>query len=376
MKGGESVELVLTAKVKILPTDEQQTMLQQTLQAYRKGCNSISAVIYTTKNLVQASLHTTTYRHLRETFGLRSQMAQSVMKTVIARYKSTIENGHDWTKLIFRKPELDLVWNRDYSLVQRLFSINTLEGRIKVPFETKGMEHFFDGTWAFGTAKVVYKHGKFFLHIPMTKSIEEAEWEHINEIVGVDMGMNFLVTTYDSHGKVWFVKGRDVKDKRSHYKQVRRHLQQRQTSSARRRLKKIGVRETRWMTDVNHQVSKALVERYGTNTLFVLEDLTGVRGTTEKVRKRNRYESVSWAYYQLRQMIEYKAIKSQSKVIAVNPRYTSQTCPKCGHIERANRDKKHHRFACKKCHYRSNDDRIGGMNLHRKGIEYLVAVTI
>ena len=88
--------------------------------------------------------------------------------------------------------------------------------------------------------------------------------------------------------------------------QLRRHLQPRQTPSARQRLKQIGQRETRWMTDVNHQISKALVERYGAHTLFVLEELTGVRGA-RKVHKRHRYEFVSWAYYQLRQMIAYRA---------------------------------------------------------------------
>ena len=30
------------------------------------------------------------------------------------------------------------------------------------------------------------------------------------------------------------------------------------------------------MSDVNHRMSKTLVEKYGKNTLFVLEDLTGV----------------------------------------------------------------------------------------------------
>jgi transposase len=58
-------------------------------------------------------------------------------------------------------------------------------------------------------------------------------------------------------------------------------------------------------------------------------------------------------------------------VIAVNPKYTSQTCPKCGHIEKANRDKKNHIFKCKNCSYQSNDDRIGAINLWRKGIEYI-----
>lgn len=46
-------------------------------------------------------------------------------------------------------------------------------------------------------------------------------------------------------------------------------------------------------------------------------------------------------------------------------------CPICGHIERANRDKKIHLFTCKNRGYKSNDDRIGAMNLYRMGINYL-----
>jgi len=43
---------------------------------------------------------------------------------------------------------------------------------------------------------------------------------------------------------------------------------------ARHRLKAIGQRENRWMQDVNHCISKALVENNPKHTLFVLEDLT------------------------------------------------------------------------------------------------------
>ena len=70
-------------------------------------------------------------------------------------------------------------------------------------------------------------------------------------------------------------------------------------------------------------------------------------------------------------MLEYKASLVGSKVIYVNPKHTSQMCPKCGHIEKSNRDKKNHIFCCKNCNYKSNDDRIGAMNLWRKGIEYI-----
>lgn len=369
------MKMTITAKVKINPTSEQIELLKKTLDAYRTGCNYVSSLVFETKQLAQAKLHKATYGSLRSTYLLRSQMAQSVMKTVIARYQSLKSNGHDWIKVQFRKPEYDLVWNRDYSLTQGLFSINTLQGRVKVPFETKGMEQYFDDSWSFGTAKLVNKYGKLFLHIPMTKEIQEPSEHTINQVVGIDMGINFVAVSYDSQGKSLFFKGRTIKDKRSSYKHMRRKLQQLGTASTRRKLKRIGQRENRWMADVNHLVSKALVERYGANTLFVVEDLTGVRQATERVKIKDRYETVSWAFYQLRTMLEYKAQMNGSKVIAVNPRYTSQTCPKCGHTEKANRNKKKHVFSCKTCRYTSNDDRIGAMNLQRKGIEYIVEVT-
>ena len=345
--------------------------LTKTLIQVRKALNYISTYVYENNCLVQSKINKDTYYYLRETYNLKSQMAQSVMKTVIAKYKTNKSNGHDFTKVQFKKLEYDLVWNRDYSLTNNIFSINTLDGRLKIPFESKGMEKYFDGTYKFGTAKLVYKFNKYFLHIPMTKEYHQTTPYSINKIVGIDLGINFIATCYDSYGATTFFKGRHIKAKRGNYKFLRKQLQECGTKSAKRKIKSIGSRENRWMNDLNHSITKALVERYGANTLFVLEDLTGVRNSTEKVNINNRYVSVSWAFYQFRQMLEYKAAMNKSLVIAVNPKYTSQMCPKCGHIEKANRDKKKHIFCCKNCNYQSNDDRIGAMNLWRKGIEYI-----
>lgn len=79
----------------------------------------------------------------------------------------------------------------------------------------------------------------------------------------------------------------------------------------------------------------------------------------KRVRVKDHYVSVSWAFYQFRQMLEYKAELNHQRVILVKPKYTSQTGLKCGHIEKANQNKKTHIFCCKNCHYISNDDRIG-----------------
>ncbi|MDQ6423194.1 transposase [Paenibacillus sp. LHD-117] len=362
----------ITAKIKIMPTESQIQALQETIVAYRQGCNLVSALVFETREVKQSALHRMAYRALRNMFGLRSQMAQSAMKTVTARYKTIQSNGHDWMHVQFKKPEYDLVWNRDYSLVSHLFSVNTLQGRIKIRFETKGMQRYFDGSWTFGTAKLVCKKRKWFLHIPMSKDIPAPQLKEITQVAGIDLGINFVATAYGSDGKAAFFRGRALKRKRANYKRLRAQLQRKQTPSSRRKLKQIGQRETRWMTDVNHRVSKALVTRYGANTLFVLEDLTGVRKRTEKTRLKDRYVMVSWAFHQLRKMVEYKAQLAGSMMIAVDPKYTSQACPVCDHTATANRDKKSHHFRCQNCGYQSNDDRIGAMNLYLLGKEYLL----
>lgn len=365
-------QITVTAKIQISASDTDKVLLDETMSVYRDACNYVSDYVFRTHDLKQFSMNKVLYSTLRRKFGLKSQMAQSVFKTVIARYKTILENQNEWIRPSFKKPQYDLVWNRDYSLTQNCFSVNTLSGRVKLPYFAEGMSKFFDhDIYRFGTAKLVSKHGKYFLHIPVTYDVEESRLCDVCNVVGIDRGINFVVATYDSNHKSGFVSGRTVKQKRAAYSRLRKELQMRRTPSSRRRIKAIGQRENRWMQDINHQVSKALVENNPKHTLFVLEDLSGIRSATERVRTKDRYVSVSWAFYDLEQKLIYKAKQNQSSVIKVDPKYTSQCCPVCGHIEKSNRNKKKHLFCCKNCGYSSNDDRIGAMNLYRMGINYL-----
>ena len=365
-------QITITAKVQIVATDTDKVLLNKTMSVYCDACNYVSDYVFRTHDLKQFSLNKILYSTLREKFSLKSQMAQSVFKTVIARYKTILENQNEWIKPSFKKPQYDLVWNRDYSLTQNCFSVNTLNGRVKLPYFAEGMSKYFNHSiYKFGTAKLVNKRGKYYLHIPVTYEVEESNISDICNVVGIDRGINFVVATYDSKHKSGFVSGKAIKQKRANYSRLRKELQMRHTPSSRRRLKAIGQRENRWMQDINHQVSKALATGNPKHTLFVLEDLTGIRNVTERVKTKKRYVSVSWSFYDLEQKLIYKAKQNQSSVIKVDPRYTSQCCPACGHTEKSNRNKKIHLFTCKNCGYTSNDDRIGAMNLYRMGINYL-----
>ena len=362
------MQVTLTSKVQIMPDEESKDLLVRTVHAYTSACNFVSAHVFASQETRKQRIHDELYREIRTRFGLRSQMAESVIRTVTAKYKALSSSNEPWKIIRFSKPQYDLVWNRDYSLKGEVFSVNTLSGRRRMHFAKPASS--LDGK--FGTAKLVHRHGKFYLHIPVTHEVPEVSDDRLTDVVGIDRGIRFLAAAYDSSGKTTFFSGAEVKAKRAHYKALRKELQRVGTPSSRRRLKAIGQRENRWINDVDHCISKALAGSYPGGTLFVLEDLTGIRKATERVKTSDRYVSVSWPYYDLEQKLIYKAAMRGQKVINVDPAYTSQTCPKCGRRDKTSRDKRLHLFRCTGCGYTSNDDRIAAMNLYCMGNEYLV----
>ncbi len=210
------------------------------------------------------------------------------------------------------------------------------------------------------------------MHISVKKDFEEAEI--YKNVVGVDLGMRFLATAIDSKDNHLFLRGGKITQIRGKHLNLRKRLQERGTKSAKRKLKKLSGKERRFMTNENHCVSKALVRFAGENSIIAIEDLEGINITTKVRDNENhfRYHRMSWAFYQLRQFIEYKAKLNKCLAVDVDPAYTSQKCPKCGHTHKENRDKKKHIFTCRACGYKSNDDRIGAINIRQLGIEYHV----
>lgn len=272
----------------------------------------------------------------------------------------------------FRRPQVDLVRGDDYCFLQKghQLSLNTLCKRAKVDYADKCFVQYFDGTWKFGTGKLVELKGKWYFHIPVSKNLEkEFSKDEVKHVVGLDRGLRFLVTGYDEQGNSFFISGKDVCKKREKFAKLRAELQSKKSYSARRRLRKLSGRENRWMSDVNHQISKALVDKYGENTLFVIEDLAGVSFEDSNLNRsaKQKRQLRSWTFFQMEQFLTYKAHAARSEVLQVSARYTSQRCPKCGSIHKEHRHHDIHEYICDNCGYRSNDDRVGAMNIQQLG---------
>ncbi|WP_057821978.1 RNA-guided endonuclease TnpB family protein [Schleiferilactobacillus perolens] len=389
------MELTKTVKIQIkLAAESDGDLLRQAMEQYRLACDDTSHYVFNNGLVLNTTkLQSALYRDLRTKFRLKAQMAQSVLRNVTARYKTVRtqlkqkpyryqdEDGEWqtqtkdltwlWYPIQFRRPQLDLVRNRDWAIRKNgSFSLNTLDRRITVWPVLNHWLDYFDGTWKLGTAKVLARGGKWFLHISAAKEVPDYEQKQTAHVVGLDRGLRFLGTAYDESGQTTFYSGAKILAKRRRFKKLRAQLQAKGTKSAKRVLKRINQRENGWMTDINHQLSKALVDRYGSDTLFVLEDLTNVRFATEKVAKDRRYEQVSWAFYQLEQFLTYKAAAVGSHVLKVSAQYTSQRCPHCGKISKQQRDHQQHEYRCV-CGFRSNDDRAGAMNIQELGRRWL-----
>ena len=389
----------ITIKVKLdLQHIEDVSKIIYTMEQYRQACNYISEYIFAHGfQLNQLKLQKEIYNDIRVRFGLKSMMAQSAIRSTIARYKTVntqlkqnpyrfqdvntkkwyhVSRNLEWLEkpINFARPQADLVRNRDWSkLANGKLSINTLDGRIfATPICGDNFEKYFSPNWKLGGAKLIECGGNWYLHISATKSIEDVNTEQIAHIVGIDRGIRFHAVCYDEKGKTVFFSGSKARAKRNKFAKVRAELQSKGTKSAKRVLKRISGRENRWMTDVNHCLSKTLVKMYGKNTLFVLEDLTGITFDEDNLKGSNesRYEKRSWAFYQLEQFLTYKANLNHSAVLKVPAQYTSQRCPICGYIDKKNRNHKSHIFRCK-CGYCSNDDRIGAMNIQQLGMRYV-----
>ena len=289
---------------------------------------------------------------------------------------------------MYKRPQADLVRGRDWSFVNDdngglLLSIATLTGRTKVRFVIKGFGDVIndsdmpglnieDPKWKFGEAKLLSSGGKWFVHISATAKLPVTGNEDISNIVGLDRGLVNIVTAADQSGFTARYSGDDARKIRARYNKTRTSLQKKGTRGAKRVLKRLSGRENGYMNDVNHCLTKALCENYPEDTLFVLEDLTGVSFEERNFHSKEQTNELrSWTFYDFGEKLKYKAALRGQQVIEVDAYKTSQRCPHCGRYDKAARHRDTHEYICPECGHVENDDEVGALNLMFLGAEYL-----
>ena len=364
---------VLTVVVKLQPTPEQVIKLDATLQAFADACNYVND--NTNPKLTnKIALQSLTYQTIKEKFSLVANMAVRACARVAANRKTAKLKGKPVKKFapISMDCDKDLFTFREKDWQ---VSLATVQGREKVKLNAGNYQRGkLKGCKPTSAQLCKHRDGSFYLHIQLKD--EAPEPVRSSNVIGIDFGRRDIAVT--SEGEKW--DGKDIQQVRDRFSKVRASLQQKAskgTRSTRRRarqiLQRLSGRERRYQQWLNHRISKAIVQQAkALNAVIAVEDLTGIRERTNELprNKTERRRSNSWAFYQLRLFISYKAIQAGVQMLAVNPAYTSQTCHQCLHIHpvRGKSYRSGKSFKCGHCEWQGDADLNGATMIKLLGL--------
>jgi len=208
-----------------------------------------------------------------------------------------------------------------------------LRHRLKIPCKRT---QIFNEAISKGKLKKSFKLIKVNSDYYMECFIEFPEIKKENKkLVGIDVGLNNAIATSD--GKIMGDELKNLRIRTKHRKYKRK------LSPFKQKL---------------NYYAKELVSLYP-YTDFVVERLLfkGKKGRSKEFRRRN----TNWAYNHLSSKLKEIGKLEGFQLIRVNPAYSSQMCPVCGFINKANRQGMW--FLCGRCGYKGNSDVVGAINL-------------
>jgi putative transposase len=362
------MDTIRTIACKLAPTPEQQTELDVTLVAFADACNFIADVARQEHTSNKVKVQHACYQEVRSRFGLSANLTIRAIARVCAALKvpskahSTFEpTSIDYDQRIFSFREWD--WTFSLTLLHRRARLETILG--------ERQQQRLKGKTPTSATLVKRQDGLFFLHVQV-KALAPNPQTH-TDVVGVDLGRTDIAHTSD--GAAWNgAEIRQVRDRFSRLRGALQHKASKGTRSTRRRcrqlLDRLSGRERRFQRHTNHVISKTLVETAQTRqAALALEDLTGIRERTNQQprTKTERRRGNSWAFFQLRQFVAYKAQEAGVLLHLVPAAYTSQMCHACLHI--GSRSGK--RFVCTnpRCGWTGDADFNAAQNIKILGLQ-------
>lgn len=231
------------------------------------------------------------------------------------------------------------------------------------------------GEYKASDSKIQIKRNRIFLLL----SVNLPEKIHVldeNKILGVDLGIKYPAYIATNTGFFResighmddFFKTRTMLQNRKQRLQKALSL----ASGGKGRMKKLKAldqyaeKERNFVKTYNHQVSARIVQQ-AVNERCKTINLEFLKGFS-KEHKESRILR-NWSYYELQQMIEYKAKMNGINVAYIDPYHTSQTCSECGNHEDGQRLTQE-KFVCKNCNFEANADYNASRNI-AKSTKYI-----
>lgn len=340
-----------------------------TMSAYISALNYVSSKEFNLNSKITnpVELSKKYYSTIREKFGLPAQHTCSIFRDIAAKYKASRTKKHKLKNPIcFKHLFFSVVRNRSFSFDPNklVVKITTNNGRKSFDIKLSDYHRRYINSETTYCDSTVSQDRKGRIYLNLTIDLPETKNNSKGNTMGIDIGLTKFATCCTNNGKTLIIKGGSIKDKRIKFLNLRKRLQHKGTRSAKRLLKKLGGRENRWMRNVNFCIVKSIIRFARENNIshIGIEDLTNIRNSSKKLSKDLRRSINSWAFYQFKEILCYKAKMNSLNIVKVDPRFTSQACSKCGYVSRENR-KSQKCFKCISCGYTHNADINAASNI-------------
>ena len=358
-----------TAITRLSVDDEQRDLLEDTITEWKRGCQIATDLAWEWCN-TKSDVQPLAYDPVREDTDLGSQHAILATHQAAQAITGCIERrskGEKVSKPTFTSPTVKYDTRTMTLFDDDTVSLSTTESRVRCPLDLPDADdgyqrQYLDSDeWSVTESTLTARNGEFFLHIGFRRPKNDTERNTAEDgtVLGVDLGIENLAVT----STAYFFSGRELTHDLREFETVRAGLQRTGTRSAHRTLVQSSGRELRYIRDVLHRASNALIDealRYDCNVI-AFENLTHIRDRT------GASWGHKWAFRTLYEQVEYKAEAVGISVKQVGSAYTSKRCAECGFTAGENRPSRND-FQCVKCGSEANADYNAAKNI---GMRYV-----
>jgi len=356
---------MLTIKLKVKnPTKHKREKLLAYCQNFRACTNFWLGKIKELKTTSRTKLHKKFYQEAKSLFALPTANIQVALDKAIETYRSyRAKKGKKSFPQI--NPTFGVFRKDTIKVSPKAVRLSLNGGRYWFPVNVpERHKELIQKPICRSEVRFIKNHWYIYL----TTQKQSPPTRKVNDILGIDLGVAKLATVSNPAGNInIFFRGEGVRVKREFFAQKRAELQKKKdngSKNAYKALKRLSGKEKRWMKDLNHKITKKIVDiAKQLNCGLAVENLRGIRQRI-KTSKKNRRMLHNWNFRQLISFLTYKAKLAGIPLVAVDPRGTSTTCLKCGSFNRRNR-KSQSIFKCKSCGYTLNADLVGARNISR-----------
>lgn len=286
-----------TLRLKLQIEDADADILHLALRQSTDCFNAVCRYGWNHNERNGVNLHRDTYADMRTLFPkLPSQLIIAARVKATEALKSIHQLRQKGKKVSCPQSELCPIRYdaRSYwvTLTEGIASLATPCGRVFVKFHIPACYEMYL-TWSTCSADLCWNPLKkrFYLHVVVDKEAPCPNRD--GNVVGCDLGVKRVAVT--SNRK--FYSSANLHTRVRQHQRLKTQLQAKGTKSAKRHLRKVSRRWTRFQAHMNHRIANEILASMKSGDVLVLEDLTDIRDGC-KHRKKQRGLFHRWSFAQ------------------------------------------------------------------------------